>query len=389
MAKSRRTFFEEVMAGGSLAAVLASRAAAGPQPQPAAGMVQTSDFWGSFYDNVDPRKSRGLRRPGMPAVATRSVRYLYFDDAGLRYSDQLKPKDLLDQSGDVAVSITLGQFRPGRDDARTIKDLTSSQLRVDCVQTRPFLNLLAPAAWVALASLYTDQAGKLPSLQTLGFQQPNLLSGDNKVILPGGAGKFSVNVSSMTRESVLHKILRNGVKIAGVVSPLISLPAISVPAMQVFTSIYSALEERASFIMSSPLIDAAATQAAASEPGFPPSFVPIKNGQYVMVPLEHTRALEEKMSQLELVQGWLVDRADKSNRPVDQQALATIPDVTYLTLQVRITPVALQSLSTGTGTGTGNPPGAVKGGGGVGGGKSGTSGTTKQGTKPTASGKDL
>jgi len=345
MRDSRRTFFEEILACGGLAALLAERAAADPQPLPDASTISTSDFWGSFYDSVDPKKSRGRHVIGKPAVANKEVRYLFFDEGGLRYTDQLKSKDLLEHPGDVAVSIMLGQFRPGRADAQSIKQLTSSQLRVDCVQTRPFLNLLAPAAWVAMASLYTNQAGKLPSLQTLGFQQPNLLSGDNKVILPGGSGKFSVNVSSMVKESVLHKVLRTGVKIGGVVSPLIGFPAISVPAMQAFTAIYSVLEERASIIMSSPLMDAAATQSALKDPSFPPTFVPIKDGQYAMVPLEHTEALAEKLPHLEINQGWLVDREDKSSRPVDQKALDTLPEITYLTLQMKITPVSLQAAS--------------------------------------------
>jgi len=355
MTESRRTFFEEILASGGLAALLAESAAASPQQNsPDPTLVKTSDFWGSFYDSVDPKKSRGQRGvKGKPAVVGKDVRYLYFDNAGLRYTDQLRPADLLDHPGDVAVNITLGQFRPGQADGQVIRQLTSSQLRVDCVQTRSFLNLLAPAAWVAMASLYTDKAGKLPSLQTLGFQQPNLLSGDNKVILPGGSGKFSVNVSSMAKESALHKVLRNGVKIAGVVSPLLGFPAISIPAMQTFTAIYSLLEERASFIMSSPLMDAAATQTALKDPSFPPSFVPIKDGQYVMVPLEHTDKLAEKMSQLEVNQGWLVDRTDKSNRPVDQKARDTVPEVTYLTLQMKITPVTLQPAAASAGSDTG------------------------------------
>lgn len=343
MQDSRRTFFEEVLTAGGLSGLLAARAIAGaPQDSSDASLIDASGFWGTFYDSVDPRKGRGRHGIlGRPAVENKDVRYLYYDTAGLRYTDQLKPKDLLDHNGDVAVSIALGQFRPGNADAKSIKELTSAQLRVDCVQTKSFMNILAPAAWVALASLYTNKAGKLPSLQTLGFQQPNLLSGDNKVILPGGLGKFAVNVSSMTKESPLHKILRDGVKIAGIASPLVGFPAVSVAAMQAFTTIYSLLEERASFIMSSPLMDAAATQYALKDPSFPPTFVPLKDGQYVMVPLAQTTDLASKLTDLEINQGWLVDRADKSNLPVDQRALKTIPEVTYLTLQMKIAPITL------------------------------------------------
>jgi hypothetical protein len=355
MGDSRRAFFEEILACGGLSALLAERTVAAPQaPAQDSSLMQTGDFWGSFYDSVDPAKSRGRRTAGgKPAVAGKGVRYLYFDKAGLRYTDQLKPTDLLDHPGDVSVSIMLGQFRPGTGDAQSIRQLTSSQLRVDCVQTKPFLNLLAPAAWVAMASLFTDQAGKLPSLQNLGFQQPNLMSGENKVILPGGSGKFAVNISSMTKESVLHKILRNGIKVAGMASPLLGFPSISIPAMQTFTAIYSLLEERASFIMSSPLLDAAATQAALKDPSFPPSFVPIKDGQYVMVPLEHTDDLAKKMPDLEVNQGWLVDKTDTSNRPVDRKAQDTLPQVTYLTLQMKIAAITLPEPAIDTGGGGG------------------------------------
>ena len=36
--------------------------------------------------------------------------------------------------------------------------MRSSQLRLDCVQTKPFMNIVAPLAWTALASLYPDKA---------------------------------------------------------------------------------------------------------------------------------------------------------------------------------------------------------------------------------------
>jgi hypothetical protein len=321
-------------------------------------MVRTSDFWDSFYDSVDARRSRGNKVKGKPAVAGKDVCYLYYNDDGLRYTDQLKSSDLLDHPGDVAVSVMLGQFRPGHRDSKVIQQLTSSQVRVDCVQTRPFMNLLAPAAWVAMASLFTDKSGKLPSLQALGFQQPNLLSGDNKVILPGGSGKFSVNISSMLKESVLHKILRNGIRYAGVASPFLGFPAISVPAMQAFMSIYSVLEERASFIMSSPLMDAAATRASLKDLNFPPTFIPLKDGNYVMIRREDTDKLAPIMPRLEVNQGWLLDKTDKSNKPVDQKAQDIIPELTYLTLQMKVAPVTLQLESTGAGAGGGAESGA-------------------------------
>ena len=61
----------------------------------------------------------------------------------------------------------------------------------------------------------------------------------------------------------------------------------------------------------------------------------------MMVPLTQTTDLASKLTDLEINQGWLVDRLDKSNLPVDQKALKTIPEVTYLTLQMKIAPLTL------------------------------------------------
>jgi hypothetical protein len=337
---SRRQLFEELLASGALAALLASDASGQTKATLSPGEMRPNDFWGAFYDSVDPSKGKGIRKNTQKPAQGKQVSFLYYESgSGLRYADQLKKTDLLDHTGDVTVDLTLGQFRPGRADGKTVRDYASSQLRIDCVQTKAFLNILAPSAWVALASLFTDSAGKLPSLQQLGFQQPNLMSGQNKVILPGGSGKFSVNVSSMTKESKLHAILREGVKIGTMVSPLFGFPAISIPAAQAFTAIYSLLEEKASFIMSSPLMDAAATQAALSDGSFPQTYVPLKTGEYVVVPEAHTSMMASKLSQLQLNQGYVVDGTLPGNRPVDQIANDSIPDVTYVSLKLKVTPM--------------------------------------------------
>jgi hypothetical protein len=342
MEASRRSLFEELLVGGGLAALLASDAVGQTKTALGPGEIRPNDFWGSFYDSVDPSKGKGLRKNTQKAAQGKEVRFLYYEQGeGLRYADQLKKTDLLNHGGDVSVAIVLGQFRPGRGDNNKVKEYSSSQLRIDCVQTKSFLNLLAPSAWIALASLFTDKAGKLPSLQQLGFQQPNLMSGQNKVILPGGSGKFSVNVSSMSKESKLHAILREGVKVGSIVSPLIGFPAISIVAAQAFTAIYSLLEEKASFIMSSPLMDAAATQAALADGSFPPTYVPLKTGDYLVVPKESTDQVNAKLAQLQVNQGYVVDSTLPGNRPVEQIANDSIPDVTYVSLKMTVTPINL------------------------------------------------
>ena len=247
MQDSRRSFLEELMAAGGLATLLAS-AAGGAQTSStlAQGEVRSHDYWDSFY--ASEKGSRAKNPFRHKTLGVRDVQFLYTEENDLkplRFADQIDKSELLDHPGDTTVEVMLGEFRPGTADMEIVKNYESSQLRIDCVQTKSFLNILAPSAWVAMASLFTDKAGSLPSLQTLGFQQSTSpMSGTNKVILPNGTGKFAVNVSSMTKESKMHAILRQGVKIGGSVSPLLGFPAISIPAAEAFTAIYSLLEEK-------------------------------------------------------------------------------------------------------------------------------------------------
>ena len=161
---------------------------------------------------VDPTipKSRGPR-PHIPP-SERQVTFLHADSSGLRYADDITEDELLDYPGDVQVSMVLGQFRPGNTDQDFLKHVQASQLRVDCVQNKPYRDILVPLASCAMASLKTDQAGKLPSLATLGFDSPNAMSGVTKILLPGGGGKIAVNVYVTKGHPMIEKILKEGLR---------------------------------------------------------------------------------------------------------------------------------------------------------------------------------
>jgi hypothetical protein len=343
MSSSRRGFFNHLAAGGGLAAVMSQLAAAQSQSE---GPSKGGDpFWDEFYDVVD--RSRGGRpREQRPISRGKLVRYLYSppDGSALRWADQIKRDDLLDHPGDVTVSVVLGQFQPGGADVQTVQQFQSSQLRVDCVQTRKFMNVLAPAAWVALASIYTNNAGKLPTLEQLGFQSATAMSGDNKIILPGGTGKFAINVSVTKKESLLHKILREGSLYAGMAAPMLGFPSISIPAAKAFTSIFSALEERAAFLLNGPLVDAAATRYAVDAGDLAPNHLPLLSGQYVMVPDDHADQISQALTRLSVTQGYLVDSAQPDG-PADRRQ---VKDVTYLSLKVTVAPLTTQPSAAST-----------------------------------------
>ena len=74
----------------------------------------------------------------------------------------------------------MSQFRPGTADQKE----QASQLRVDATQTSPLMNLFAPLAWTAIASIMPDKGGKIPSLDQLGFKSDQATSSNSHILLP-------------------------------------------------------------------------------------------------------------------------------------------------------------------------------------------------------------
>ncbi|SPE39966.1 hypothetical protein SBA3_3520001 [Candidatus Sulfopaludibacter sp. SbA3] len=264
----------------------------------------------------------------------------------------------------MSATINLGQFRPSKADRTVFSQLQSSSLRVDCVQTRPMMNLFAPLAWASLASLFPDKQGKLPSLQTLGFQNTNSTGPESKVVFPGGLGKLAVNISVVRKESLIHKILTDAQQIAGITAPFFAFPAISIPALKAITTIYSALEQHTTFLLNSPLTQTVATRQALDDETRAVQYLPLVSGDYVLVPQAHADELGKHLDTLELTQGYLVDKNAPTSQPPETRAANAVPDVTYVTLRVTVAPITAGADKTSSDAGggdTGASSGASKG----------------------------
>jgi hypothetical protein len=346
---TRRTFLEEVFAASAITSLVPAANSAGvvvesAQQQasspPSADIPEhaATDFWNQFYQPVDPTmpKSRGPRVRIPPSE--RQVTFLHSGSRGLRYVDDIEEEELLDYPGDVQVSMVLGQFRPGKTDQDFLKHTQSSQLRVDCVQNKPYREILAPLAWCAMASLKTNQAGKLPSLDSLGFNSPNALSGVTKILLPGGSGKLAVNLYVAKGQTLIDKILKEALRLAPAVAQVMNFPAISVPALRTFSEIFGALEERSSFIMSSQLTDVVATKQALADPDRAVSYLHLVPGEYLLVPKAHVDELKPHLSLLQLQQGYLVAKDASPSDPVSTRADQAVPGVSYTTLRISVSP---------------------------------------------------
>jgi hypothetical protein len=301
-------------------------------------------FWGGFYDSALPKSpddpqagaSRGADTLVNPALETQ---YLHFkpDEQKLRYAYSIPKEDLLDHDGDVAASILLNQYHPSSDDA---KHKIGSQLRVDTVQNHPFMNILAPLAWTAMASLQPNSAGKF-SLDQLGFKSDQVMTASSNILLTKGSGKIAVNISQAPHNSAFLKVLSTMISHANLIAPFFVLPAVSVPAMSAFSEAFSYWEDRTKFLLNGNLINAYATKQAMADPTLKSPEIGLLAGDYVMVAKKDTAALESVISNLTLTQGYLLHKGIDLSQTSLENALKDTrnPDITYATVKVGITPI--------------------------------------------------
>lgn len=358
MSISRRCFVTDASALGLLTALLpefAAARAAAPQTSAEDTPHDSYDFWNGFFDSVNPYShnygKKGASRGPKDQLPDPSAmtQYLHYkaEEKKLRYATDISKDELLDHPGDVAVSIILSQYRPGAGDS----NVHASQLRVDTTQIHPFMNIFSPLAWTAIASLTPDKAGKIPSLDQLGFKSPQATKGTSKILLNGGVGKLAVNISKAPKTSSFVKALNVMISGAKMAAPLVSLPAISVPALSTFTEVLSYWENRTKFLMVGNLTTAVATQQALADPDREDRYIGMISGDYLMVPQKYTDDLAKELPNLDLVQGYLVRKGADPNLPLETRAQSALPGITYASMRVGVQP--LDSSSAGKSAGAG------------------------------------
>jgi hypothetical protein len=347
MSVSRRRFVADASALGILMALMPELAAAqnaAPQAASEDTPHDSYDFWSGFFDSVNPLapnygQKSASRGPGDqlpdPAVETQ---YLHYQDSAkrLRYATDISKDELLDHDGDVSVSIALTQYHPGSGDASIARN--PAQLRVDTTQIHPYMNIIAPLAWTAIASIEPSKAGKV-SLDQLGFRNPQASEGTSKILLTQGTGKLAVNLSKAGGQSMFVKALNIIMQGAKIVAPMVTLPAISVPALSAFTEALSYWEDRTRFIMAGNLTTGVATKQALADPDREDRYIGLLNGDYLMVPQKHTDELATALPNLSLEQGYLVRKDADPSLPLQARAENAIPGITYASMRVTVQPL--------------------------------------------------
>jgi hypothetical protein len=225
------------------------------------------------------------------------------------------------------------------EDQEKFEKLQSAQLRIDVLQQKSLLNILDPMAWTCLAALYPDKAGQLPPLQNLNFDPGSSWEKMQKIILPGGSGQVAVNVSMAHKESTFVTVLKNINSEIGRFAPILGLPAISTTALNSFCTLYGSLEQRTTFLLNGFPQQAYATRgsraAATTSAG-----LNVVEGDYVLVPHVYASQLEPFFDKLELRQGFLVAKGTSTNSSIYDLAGKLNPDITYVTANIKLAPVA-------------------------------------------------
>ena len=344
MSLSRRDFVADASILGVLAGLapqLEAAQAAAPQPATEDAPHDSYDFWGGFFDSVNPviqgsgekAKTRGptdqLPDPGV------QTQYLHYksDEKKLRYATEIGEQELLDHEGDVALGIRLSQYRPAI--GSTVANDHAAQLRLDTTQIYPFRSLLSPLAWSSIASVVTDKGGFV-SLDRLGLKTDEASQGTSKILLTKGTGKIAVNISKAPQASMFVKalnVIMQGLKAA---SPVVSLPAISVPALSAFTQTMSYWEDRTRFIMAGNLTSAVATRQALNDPNRGSPTIGLISGDYLMFAQQHADTLIKEMGNLDLVQGYLVRKDADQNLPLQNRAMSAVPEVSYFSIRISV-----------------------------------------------------
>jgi hypothetical protein len=181
-------------------------------------------------------------------------------------------------------------------------------------------------------------------MQNLSFDPGAASQKMKQVVLPGGSGQWAVNLSMAHKESTFCSVLQTMTSAVGKFAPLVGLPQIGVEALQGFSSMYGAFEQRTTFLLNSfPQLAFATQQArqlAVTQQG-----INLVAGDYILVPHTYTDQLTPVLDKVELRQGYLVPKGAPTNSSVIDLALAMKPDITYLSATIGFKPIVPQPLN--------------------------------------------
>ncbi len=384
MSKTRREFFSSLLAMGAAPGLLASPAAAGLLDlldDPAAAQEINPDFdpkafefWSGFLE-TDAQPIASLTRGRGGESNLQPVFWHFSDRDGFRNAAVLDENKLVSQ-GDVMVAVNTSAIKIAPQDQSTFDRLQNAQIRVDIAQKSAILpSVIEPLAYTFVSGMKSSlskpkqgasgsgsssrasggkgskpgASGRSSSVQSIGVSDDPTWQRMQNILLPGGQGRWALNLEAQKKDSLFHKIINTLIGGLNQFAPLIGLPGIAMTALQSFNALYGAIHAMPVQIIKSNPQRVFATRDAVQRTGSPGSVsgLMLSSGTYVLIPANRAPAAD-KLRNLHVLQGRVVPQEVKRETQgpdIDAAAADTLPGITYVTFEIEVQPTSIISAS--------------------------------------------
>jgi hypothetical protein len=115
---------------------------------------------------------------------------------------------------------------------------------------------------------------------------------------------------------------------------MMTLPAISVPAIRVFSELFGKWQQSAKVVMNGNLVPVIATSQPPTDVQLATDPMPLTSGYYVMYPEAHHDELSSEFPNLTVQNGFLIHKNAPSSDDLDTRAKNAVPGVSYVSLRI-------------------------------------------------------
>lgn len=338
-------------AGNQLGSFLDAQAASQINPDVDA---KAFDFWSGFLDadaapSLAGRKTRGGGQTPAAGANDAQPVFLHYGPEGFKDAAELSPEKLVNQ-GDVMVSLNTSTVKVGRADQKTFERVQNAQLRVDLAQKTGIIPIIEAMAYTVVGAMRSvevqakgtaAQKKSQPVVQSISVSSDATWQKMQNIPLPGGEGRWALNLEAQRKDSLFCKVLQNVVKQGGMFFPVLGFPGIALSALQSFNNLYGALHAASVNVIQSPPLRVFATQEAVQKTGAfgAAKGILLQSGTYILIPANQFPDLSQ-FDKLAVMQGRVVP-PKTSQTEMNEAAADTLKDVTYVTFDVEVTPTTL------------------------------------------------
>jgi hypothetical protein len=185
------------------------------------------------------------------------------------------------------------------------------------------------------------------SVQNISISSDAAWQKMQSIPLPGGEGRWALNLEAQKKDSLFCKVLQNLVKEGNLFAPMLSLPGIAMSALNSFNTLYGALHAEPVQIIKSNPVRVFATQSAIDSTGASASEIGailLQPGTYVLMAAGQAPT-DDQLKKLTLSQGRIIRAEDSklTGDDLDQAAsnVDALKNVTYVTFDVQVKSTSL------------------------------------------------